>query len=271
MNYIKLRDKLQIIGKQDFNPQHILECGQIFCFQKDGEKFKVWSADKFAVVEETPNGFDILTKDVDYFENFFDLKTDYSAIKAELAKHEIMREPIKFGQGIRILKNDAFEVLISFIISANNNIKRIQKTIFAMKARFCSEAFPTQDQLLSLNESDFYQLGLGYRAPQMYKALRQFTAEDLQLWKKLSTEKLRAKLISISGVGPKVADCVLLFGFGRKDVFPVDTWINKMYNMFYQEENNRESIRKKLLEIFGAYAGYAQQYLFYFQRSFLKM
>ena len=132
MNYTKREGMLQIIGKQDFNPQHILECGQIFCFQKDGEKFKVWSADKFAVVEETPNGFDILTKDVDYFENFFDLKTDYSAIKAELAKHEIMREPIKFGQGIRILKNDAFEVLISFIISANNNIKRIQKTIFAM-------------------------------------------------------------------------------------------------------------------------------------------
>ena len=139
-----------------------------------------------------------------------------------------------------------------------------------MKARFCSEAFPTQDQLLSLNEGDFYQLGLGYRAPQMYKALRQFTAGDLQQWKKLSTEKLRAKLISISGVGPKVADCVLLFGFGRKDVFPVDTWINKMYNMFYREESNRESIRKKLLELFGSYAGYAQQYLFYFQRSFLK-
>lgn len=270
MNYKISKNKIIIFGKEDFNPQHILECGQIFCYYKDGDDFVVESLDKKAKIKETNLGFEILTSDTGYFVEFFDLKTDYSLIKKRLLQFEIMRNPIEFGKGIRILKNDAFEVLISFIISANNNIKRIQKSLFAIKKHFNSNSFPKLEQLLTLTEKDFYGFGLGYRSSQMVKALKQLKGENLQSWSDLPTDEIRKKLISLSGVGPKVADCVLLFGFSRKDVFPVDTWIYKMYNMFYPKLENREKIRENLLKIFGEDSGYAQQYLFYYQRSFLK-
>ncbi len=270
MIYKKFKDKIKIYGKADFNPQHILECGQIFCYKKIDDFYRVWSKDKKADIFEETDGFKIVSNDVDYFVDFFDLNTDYSLIKKHLNKFEIMKEPIKFGSGIRLLKNDVFEILVSFIISANNNIKRIQNTIFALKKKFNSEKFPSHLQLLSLSVDDFVNLGLGYRAPQLYKALRQVCEEDLNRWQNLSTEQIRTNLINLSGIGPKVADCVLLFGFWRKDVFPVDTWINKMYNMFYSQSNNRNFIRENLLQIFGDFSGYAQQYLFYYQRSFVK-
>ncbi len=270
MIYEKFENEIKIYGKADFNPQHILDCGQIFCYKKIDDFYRVWSKGKVADIFEEADGYKITTCDVDYFINFFDLETDYSLIKEHLNKFEIMKEPIRFGSGIRLLKNDVFEILVSFIISANNNIKRIQNTIFALKKKFNSEKFPSHSQLLSLSVDDFVNLGLGYRAPQLYKALRQFCEEDLKRWRDLSTEQIRTNLINLSGVGPKVADCVLLFGFWRKDVFPVDTWINKMYNMFYSQSDNRIEIRNQLLNIFGDYSGYAQQYLFYYQRSFVK-
>lgn len=270
MKYEKFKDRILVFDKCDFCPQHILECGQIFAFKKTDFGYVLWSKDQKAELIEFSNYYEIKTDNTDYFEKFFDLENDYSKIKFQLCKFDIMKEPIKFGYGIRILKNDPFEMLISFIISANNNIKRIQKTIFALKEKFFSENFPTYDQLLSLTESDFVKLGLGYRADQLYKALRQVNPELLKEWQNLPTKQLRNNLISISGVGPKVADCVLLFGFSRKDVFPVDTWINKMYNMFYPVCNKREKIREALIDIFKDLSGYAQQYLFYYQRSFLK-
>lgn len=270
MEYKVLKDRIQVFSKEDFNPQHILECGQIFAYSKCDDGYQVFSKDKSAKIIESESGYEIITKDAAYFVNFFDLDTDYSEIKSVLGKFDLLKEPIKFGHGIRILKNDLFEVLISFIISANNNIKRIQKIINALKEECTGgKAFPSQAQLLKLTEEDFYRLGLGYRAPLVYKALRQFDEADLESWRQLSTQELRKKLILLSGVGPKVADCVLLFGFSRKDVFPVDTWIHKMYNSAYSPLNDREKIRENLVSIFGELAGYAQQYLFYFQRSFL--
>lgn len=268
MNYQVLKNKILINSKEDFNPQHILECGQIFAYEKNEDGYQVYSSDKSAQIIETEKGYEIITEYPLFFEEFFDLKTDYSQIKQKLSKFELLQKPIEFGHGIRILKNDLFEVLISFIISANNNIKRIQKIINALKTECTGgKAFPTQAQLLKLSEEDFYRIGLGYRAPQLFKALRQFDQKELDSWRALPTKELRAKLISLSGVGPKVADCVLLFGFSRKDVFPVDTWINKMYNEYYSPLSDREKIRNNLVEIFGELSGYAQQYLFYYQRS----
>ena len=113
-------------------------------------------------------------------------------------------------------------------------------------------------------------MGTGYRAGYLYKVLREITPEMLSAFASLPTDKLRASLIALSGVGPKVADCVMLFGYNRFDVFPVDTWIVKMYNMFYAPQDKREQIAKNLVDEFGELSGYAQQYLFYYQRSFIK-
>lgn len=272
MKYIVNKKNIEILGKEDFNPMHILECGQIFSFEKFGENYVVYSKDKRAEIFETSQGYKILTDDPKYFENFFDLKTDYTEIKRKLSQYKILKEPIKFGYGIRIMKQDLFETLISFIVSANNNIKRIQMILNRLRQNYGEKkgnyfAFPTHEKLLKLSQEDFSQLGTGYRDKYLFKVVRQVDEKTLESWGSLKTEELRKKLISLAGVGPKVADCVLLFGYGRGDVFPVDTWIHQMYNKFYQNLDYREKIRQNLTEEFGLLSGYAQQYLFFYMRA----
>lgn len=263
---------IKILNKRDFVPQHILECGQIFSYELKDETWVVFSWDKKAEISEENSGYFIKTNDPLYFVNFFDLNKDYSKIKGELSKYELLKEPIIFGNGIRILKQNLFETLISFIVSANNNIKRIQLILNNIRKNFGTNmgdyfAFPTREQLLTATISDFKNLGAGYRDKYLFDVLRQVDEDTLKDWQALPTKELRKKLISLAGVGPKVADCVLLFGFGRGDVFPVDTWIEKMYNKFYPPLQNREKIRENLTNEFGLLSGYAQQYLFYYMRS----
>lgn len=277
MKYQVHKDKIEIFGKEEFVPAHILECGQIFSYKKNEKEgldtWIVFSRDKSAEIVETENGFIIKTKHPKYFENFFDLQTDYSKIKKHLSQFGILQKPIAFGGGIRILKQDLFETLISFIISANNNIKRIQLILNRLREKYGKGegdfySFPTRDELLLATVKDFEQLGAGYRAKYLFNVLRQVDEKTLQEWNCLPTKELRKKLVSLFGVGPKVADCILLFGYGKQDVFPVDTWIEQMYHKFYGNEiQNREKIREILTKQFGEYSGYAQQYLFYYMRS----
>ncbi len=272
MKYKICENYIEIQGKEDFSAKDILECGQIFAFNKTEKGYVVYSLDKKAEIEENEGGFRIITKDTKYFENFFDLKTDYSLIKKQLHKFEILKKPINFGKGIRILKQDLFETLISFIISANNNIKRIQLILSRLREKLGENmgdyfAFPTQEKLLSVDEKFFKDIGAGYRASYLYKVVRQVDREKLESWRNLPSKELRNNLIALSGVGPKVADCILLFGYGKKDVFPVDTWIHQMYNKFYTPLENREKIRENLVKEFGELSGYAQQYLFFSMRE----
>ncbi len=272
LKYKKGKDFIEIFGKDDFNPQHILECGQIFSFKKNGENYQVFSADKKAEIFETENEYIIKTKNPDYFENFFDLKTDYGEIKKKLKKYDILTKPIEYGHGIRIVKQDLFETVISFIVSANNNIKRIQMILDRLRQKLGQNmgdyyAFPTREALLSVNEEFFANIGAGYRAKYLYETVRLINEKTLKEWDMLSTPDLRKKLIGLSGVGPKVADCILLFGYGRGDVFPVDTWMAQMYNKFYEQQENREAIRYNLTKQFGQLSGFAQQYLFFFMRT----
>lgn len=279
MKYVLNSYNIEIFGKEDFSPSHILECGQIFSYKKLEDCWQVFSGDKMAKIYEKESGFVIETDDVQYFEKFFDLKTDYGALKKQLGKFEILAEPIKFGYGIRILKQNLFETLISFIVSANNNIKRIQMILGRMREKLGTNmgeyhAFPTREQLLMADEKFFTDIGAGYRDKYLFKVLRQVDEETLEKWRDLPTKELRSKLIALAGVGPKVADCVLLFGYGRTDVFPVDTWIEKMYHKFYDKFHlkdaktlTREQIRKNLTEEFENLSGFAQQYLFFFMRS----
>ena len=281
MEYRLTKGLIEIKGKEDFNIRHILDCGQIFDYNEN----VVCSAGEIAVIKEIADGFKIFCSNERYFEIFFDLQTNYSKVKDSLKKYPLLKSPIEYGKGIRILKNDIFEVIISFIISANNNIKRIKLILSRLREKLGKKmtfinqkeeikeeyySFPSYEQLLSVDESFFTEIGCGYRAKYLHKVLRQIDIEEIYLWKNLPTEELRNKLIALSGVGPKVADCILLFGYGKKDVFPVDTWINQMYNQYYKPLNNRSLIRKNLVEEFGELSGYAQQYLFYYQREEVK-
>ncbi len=269
-------DGLLIKDTSSFNPAHIFECGQVFSYEKKDDVFYSFPQDKLAIIRPADEGYFIETKDIEFFINYLDLDRDYENVKNQLLQFPILKEAINFGSGIRILNQDIFETVISFIISANNNIKRIQLILNNLRKALGKSlgqgfyAFPEYSELKQQDENFFKQMGTGYRAKYLKNVLNQICPEQLKEWAHLPTKSLREKLLGLSGVGPKVADCILLFGFKRQDVFPVDTWIYKCYNHFYTPLNNRETIRQNLVKEFGSLSGYAQQYLFYYQRDFIK-
>ncbi len=278
------QEEIQLKDFDCFDAKEILECGQIFRFKKIadkdlGEGYICFSLDKYAKIFGSGKNWTIKTKDVNYFYNFFDLQRDYRSLCEQLSKKSsIMESACFYGRGIRILKQNAFETAISFIISSNNNIKRIQGIIERLCQSLGSKteegyAFPTLTQMLAADKDFFTQIGCGYRADYIYNALRTLAdGFDLEGLKNMPTEQARKKLNELKGVGSKVADCILLFGLGKKDVFPVDTWIEKVYHSYFESGLLRREMADFFVELFGNNAGFAQQYLFYYQRegSFLK-
>ena len=273
MKIEKLRNKIVVYNPTDFNVAQTLECGQIFRYQINNKCAYVYCLDKSAKLTTYSDRIEIETKDVDFFYNFFDFETDYSKIKKKLKNDEFLSKAIEFGYGIRILNNDLYEMLISFIISANNNIKRIQKSIQSLCVKFGKNkgefyAFPTLSELKMATVEDFKQAGLGYRAEQMFKTVQKLTEQDLINLKKMNSIDQEKFLISLSGIGEKVANCIMLFGLAVRNVFPVDTWINKVYNdLTKTNETNRKKITKKLTNRYGELSGYAQQYVYYYYRE----
>ena len=272
------------IDKKDFNPTHTLECGQFFRFKKEGDSYFATSKNWRAKITENKNGYLVQSNNSNYFKEFFATNENYNKKKKELGSFNFLQKPIEFGYGIRILKQDLFEAIICFIISQNNNIKRIQKIIEAIcksagkkqKDEFGEfYAFPTQNQLLQLTEDDYKKLGLGYRAAYLAKVVPSLTDDFLQKLTQMSTPNAREALIALPGIGRKVADCILLFGLGRGEVFPVDVWCERVYLSFFKSHaqknpktaKSREKISDYLSGVFGNNAGIAQQYLFYYMRS----
>lgn len=282
MKYQKFEDRIEIYDSEEFCPKHILECGQVFCYKKVGDNYIVYPQDKCCELIKTDYGFEIKTNNVDYFENFFDLKTDYKNIKKQLAGYKELEFPLSFGGGIRILKQDLLETIISFMISANNNIKRITATLDKIRFHFNKKiensfgveifAFPTLTELSTLDENFFKSVGAGYRAPYLVYTiakLKEFLNEySFEKANVIETKILLNELLKLKGVGRKVAECILLFGYSKKDVFPVDTWIKKIYQDIFGVNNlNANQIGDNLIERYGANSGYAQQYLFYSKRE----
>lgn len=273
-NYYVEDNKIIVTNLSEFNIVHILECGQIFRFKKFNDDYIVYSKNEKAIIKTHEDKVEIICTNVDYFINFFDLETNYTEIKENLSKFEVLKPMLKSCYGIRILNQWDYEMIISFIISANNNIKRIQLIIDKICNRFGKNmgdyyAFPSLNDLENASVEDFKECGAGYRAKYLVNVIKQLKDFDYSKIYKISSEKAIEKILKLSGVGPKVADCILLFGFHKADVFPVDTWIKKVYNSYFSNENceNVKQIRKDLVNIFGDLSGYAQQYLFYYKRS----
>lgn len=216
----------------------------------------------------------VKTADKEYFWHFFDLDTDYAAKVSKIsAISPLMKEASDFGKGIRILNQDLTEMIFSFIISANNNIKRIQLII----ERLCNElgedtpygkAFPSVSALASAPVDLFTKLGAGYRDKYLSVTANKLLNYDLSSLAALDSVSARRELLTFMGVGPKVADCILLFGMRRGDVFPVDTWIKKVYHNYFEQGHKDSEISSYFCNLFGGDAGLCQQYLFYFQRKY---
>ena len=276
------KDKIIVKDLSQFCIKHILECGQVFRFKRLFElenseikyAYEVLSLNKKAVILESDKKAVIFTKDTDYFINYFDLDTDYNQIKSSLSFDEIISNAINYGYGIRILKQDPFETIISFIISANNNIKRIQKSVNLISENYGENvddfyAFPSIKQLKNVTIQEFRNLGVGFRDKYLVETIRELNDINLETLRSLTTIELSKFLVTLKGVGQKVADCIMLFAFQKRDVFPVDTWIKQVYNSYYAETkcDNVKAIREFLLNKFKDLSGFAQQYLFYYKRE----
>ena len=195
-----------------------------------------------------------------------------------------MEESIKFGDGIRILKQDLWECIISFIISANNNIPRIKKIIERISKEYGKEIefegniyyeFPTPEELSKASIEDLRALGTGFRDKRIFNTTKMILEKKVDLEKIIkfeTSEEMREELLKLDGVGPKVADCILLFSLKRLDVFPIDVWVRRVMNDLYihneiEEKVNKQQLQKLAEEKFGNLAGMAQQYLFYWKRE----
>ena len=258
-----------------FNVADTLECGQIFRYKKlEGEQYAVYSQDKYAELETVDNKVIVRTLERDYFWRFFDLDTDYaSKVKRISAISPLMKEAAEFGKGIRILNQDLTEMTFSFIISANNNIKRIQLIIDRLcralgKQTTFGYAFPTVGDMAAQTVEFYSGLGAGYRDKYLLETANMLLSYDIHTLNELDSGAARKELLKFMGVGPKVADCILLFGLKRFDVFPVDTWLKKVYHNYFEQGHKDNEISDYFCNLFGNDAGLCQQYLFYFQRKY---
>lgn len=265
-----------------FNVHDTLTCGQIFRYIPYKKGYKVYSNDRCAYLYNDQNKtiVNLLEKDKDYFEHFFDLSTDYLQIvnRAVNTNVQILQISATLGKGIRILNQDKIETLFSFVVSQNNNIPRIKGIIEKLcqglgeKKTFLGEqyfTFPTVEKMAQAPLSFYKEIGLGYRAEYIKNlAIDIANGLDVLSFDNLDTPDLKNSLIKLRGIGPKVADCVALFGYHRADSFPVDTWIAKVYEQDFKGTlKDRKKIADWFVDKFKGDAGFYQQYLFYYKRT----
>lgn len=284
-----MEQKYIIKNCKSFKVKDIFECGQCFRWNEelDGSYTGIFEHNVLNVKEEK----DIVITGIcngdieDICKNYFDLDRNYEEIKETLSLiDDNMKESIRYGEGIRILNQDLWEMIISFIISANNNIPRIKGIIERMSAKYGQEikfrgtsyyAFPTIDELSQASVKDLKDLGLGFRDRYVYETTKKIKEGKINLenLKQEPTNEVRKQLLTLTGVGPKVADCIMLFStLKRFDVFPVDVWVRRVMNDLYIHNEDETKVNKKQIQEiardkFGALEGIAQQYLFYWKRE----
>lgn len=271
---------------EDFDPQHVFDCGQCFRWLKEeddsytgvvqGKVVNVKKENDLIIFDNTnKEDFDNIWFD------YFDLGRDYSEIKNELkVMDEYLEKATEFGKGIRILQQDGWEMLISFIISANNRIPMIQRAINNLSqkyGKFIGEyrgkkyyAFPTPEELSQASVEDIRACQTGFRDKYIKSVVDYVNEnnENVLFYRRLNTDECIKELMKFNGVGPKVADCIALFGMQKYDTFPVDVWVKRVMEEFYVEDNlSLPKIRQFALGKFGDSAGFAQQYLFYYARE----
>ena len=281
----------QIENQESFELKHIFDCGQCFRWNEEDDK-SYTGVFKGNVLNVKKDNNTIYFKGIvngnikDIVEDYFDLNRDYTKIKKTLSKVDNnIKKGIEYGEGIRILNQDLVETILSFIISANNNIPRIKKIIERLSESYGTKivwnkknyfAFPSLKQLENVSVEEYRNLGLGFRDKRIYDTVHMLLNNqvDYKKWyDEKNTLKVREELLSLAGVGPKVADCILLFSdLKRFDVFPIDVWVRRVMNELYIKNSDETKVNKKDIERiayqkFGNLEGIAQQYLFYWKRE----
>lgn len=282
--------KLILKNVDCFELDHIFDCGQCFRWnkQEDGSYIGVIGSGVLQVSKNKNNVcFEgVIDGDINSIVyDYFDLGTDYNVFKKELSGiDDNMRKSTQFGSGIRILNQDLWEMIISFIISANNNIPRIKGIIDRISKKVGKKIewrgkeyylFPTIEEMSELSVADFRELGAGFRDKRLYKSTQMILNGEVSLEfleKCNDTPLIREELLKLDGVGEKVADCIMLFALKRFDSFPIDVWVRRVMNTLYIHNDDETKVSKKDInntanELFGDIRGIAQQYLFYWARE----
>lgn len=287
-------NSIMIKGVKNFDIKQILECGQCFRWEKISDTNYIVVAYR-RVIEIVQNGDDVtiyntnLNDFEEIWKDYLDLNTNYSELKEELAKDEILRKSVEFGYGIRILNQEPFEMLISFIVSARNSIPAIMKTIKKISERWGDKieykgntyyAFPTPEQIKDATLEEIKDTGASFRSKyildtigKVNEALENPNNEELKIYnldyiKSLNTDECHVALQQFMGVGAKVADCIMLFSMAKKSAFPVDVWVKRaMIHFYLAPDVSLNKIRVFGRDKFGELSGLAQQYLFYYARE----
>ncbi len=281
MKYFEENNIVHLTEQDSFDIEQTLECGQCFRFEKKDEKeYRIIAKGKVLNLKQTDDETILFPCTAEDFENiwfdYFDLGRNYEHVKTILSEDPELKKAIAFGSGIRILNQDPFECLVSFIISQNNRIPMIKKVIKNISERWGKEVggeylFPDICSLENSDGASLMECKTGFRHKYITDCLEKLKRGDIKLeeLKQKDTETAKRELMSIKGVGTKVADCVLLFSYGRSEVFPTDVWIKRVMEHIYFGDSDRTigEIHSFAKEKWGKYAGFAQQYLFYYART----
>ncbi|MBR4723826.1 MAG: DNA-3-methyladenine glycosylase 2 family protein [Clostridia bacterium] len=283
MRICEKNNDLILYDMSSFDLFHTFDCGQCFRWNYDEDGFSGVAQGRYLHICQKDGKIIFKDTSLDTFnriwKHYFDLERDYETVKAELSKDAVLKNAISFGGGIRILNQDAFECLISFIISASNNIPRIKKIIELLCANFGEEfvkggriyhKFPTAETLSALSLEDLSVIKAGFRDKYILAAAKAVKNGqiDLASLKNASFDYAKSQLLRLSGVGEKVASCILLFGLEKHEGFPVDVWVKRiMEYCYFDKEQTKETISEFANNKFGDLGGFAQQYLFYWARE----
>lgn len=283
-------NKVILEGVKNFNIKQILECGQCFRWEKKSElDYIVIAYGRVIEVVQDGDKVTILNSNKEDFDNiwftYFDLERDYSKIKEELSKDEILKKSVDFGYGLRLLNQDPFELVISFIISARNSIPSIKKTIKKISERWGEKVeyngevfytFPTPQMLKDATEDEIRETGASFRSKYIVDTVARINEDlennegiyNLDRITSLDDDDCHTALQEFKGVGAKVADCIMLFSMSKYSAFPVDVWVKRAMMHFYNaEEGSLNKIRIFARDKFKNLSGFAQQYLFYYARE----
>ncbi len=271
MVYEKVKENILLKDVRCLDIELSAFCGQAFRWTKTDEGFiKGTVRGKTALIEKTDEGYLFHMCSKEEFENvwlsYFDLETDYHEICEKISPDENIKKAVEMYYGIRILRQEPWEALCSFIISQNNNIPRISGIIDRLCRTFGEEnekgefSFPTYEKISTLTLEDLAPLKAGFRNKYILDAAQKLKNKEIDLKKiyEMSMDEAREELMKIKGVGPKVAECTLLYGFSKKEAFPVDVWVKRIITELYPEG---------LPECIKGNEGIAQQYLFHWRRN----
>lgn len=293
MNKTIVGNNIIVQGLTCFQLGQTLECGQCFHYDKIEEnEYVVVAFQQLLHLRQEEDRLIFYNTNQKEFDQkwrcFFDLDRDYEFIQKTLidtenkiyGRNTALKTAIEEMNGIRILNQDFFEMLISFIISQNKNITHIRQIIETLSLKYGEQigtingksyySFPSLEVLSQVTEHEFRLCKTGFRAPYLVDACKQLKEEKVveKRLREAADEALIKELMRIKGVGSKVANCIALFGLGKRAAFPIDVWVKRMMEeVYFEKETSHETIKKFAKQVFGEYGGYAQQYLFHYGRS----